>query len=249
MYHNKCHILQPSTAVVPCVFEYGARRTVYLIGDSHAAMWLPALQSIAQARHWTIISHTKSSCPFIDTPITRGNDPYPECAEWNKKIVNEIITNKPDLVVVTMIANTRSASPEAKSIPASNQKTLADGLARQWEKVTNSGTQLLAISATPIFDFDVAECVSANPTNVNNCARDRADVLRKTDAIPLAAQSAEGITLAHMTDYICHEDRCEPLVGNILVYRDQHHLTATYAKTLAPYLADEVDNAFTSVNQ
>ena len=29
---------------------------------------------------------------------------------------------------------------------------------------------------------------------------------------------------------------CPPIVGNILVYQDSHHLTGAYALTTAPYL-------------
>ena len=39
-----------------------------------------------------------------------------------------------------------------------------------------------------------------------------------------------------MNGYICPGDRCSPIVGNVLVYRDKHHLTATYAATLASAL-------------
>ena len=241
MYHNKCHILQPSTAIVPCEFDYGGRKTVFLVGDSHTAMWLPALQEIARVRKWKIVSHTKSSCPLIDAPLVRGTTPYPECTAWNQKIIDEITTNKPDFVIVTMIANTRSVSKNAASDPLLNQQELADGLARQWNKVTRSGAQLLAIKATPIFKFDVAECVSAHPDKIEKCGRAREDVLRTTDAIPLAVEKANNAVIADMTDFICHPSRCEPIVGNILVYRDQHHLTATYAKTLAPFVADKID--------
>ena len=30
---------------------------------------------------------------------------------------------------------------------------------------------------------------------------------------------------------------CPVVVGNVLIYRDNHHLTATYARSLAPFLS------------
>ena len=35
---------------------------------------------------------------------------------------------------------------------------------------------------------------------------------------------------------ICDADRCPSTRGKYLVYRDSNHLTATFAKALAPYL-------------
>ena len=32
------------------------------------------------------------------------------------------------------------------------------------------------------------------------------------------------------------DDPCEPVVRGMIVFRDDHHLTATFAASLAPYL-------------
>lgn len=37
-----------------------------------------------------------------------------------------------------------------------------------------------------------------------------------------------GVTLIDLTDAICPTDPCAPVIGGVLVYRDDHHLTATY---------------------
>jgi hypothetical protein len=39
-----------------------------------------------------------------------------------------------------------------------------------------------------------------------------------------------------MNALICGPVSCPPIVGNVLVYQDNHHLTGTYALTIAPYL-------------
>ncbi len=43
-----------------------------------------------------------------------------------------------------------------------------------------------------------------------------------------------------LTDYICGPRACPPVVGNVLVYRDDAHMTNTYAATLGPYLEAEL---------
>ena len=43
--------------------------TVALIGDSNAAMWVPAFQQVAAQRQWRLESLSKSGCPMLDLPF------------------------------------------------------------------------------------------------------------------------------------------------------------------------------------
>ena len=63
------------------------RRTLVLVGDSHAAQWFPALERLAEREHFRLVSWTKSGCPFtlgvhIYLPAL-GRD-YTECLEWQQ---------------------------------------------------------------------------------------------------------------------------------------------------------------------
>ena len=42
------------------------------------------------------------------------------------------------------------------------------------------------------------------------------------------ATAATGTPLIDLDDYIC-DDECPAIIGNVLVYRDSHHLTASFA--------------------
>ena len=42
---------------------------------------------------------------------------------------------------------------------------------------------------------------------------------------------------------VCPADPCAAVIGGVLVYRDDHHVTATYARTLTPWLAAELERA------
>ena len=43
-----------------------------------------------------------------------------------------------------------------------------------------------------------------------------------------------------MNPLICGPVSCPPVIGNVLVYQDSHHLTSTYALTTAPYLEERL---------
>ena len=44
-----------------------------------------------------------------------------------------------------------------------------------------------------------------------------------------------------LTPFFCDGRDCYPVVGGVLVYHDQNHMTPLFAKTLGPYLRRAVD--------
>jgi hypothetical protein len=49
-----------------------------------------------------------------------------------------------------------------------------------------------------------------------------------------------------LTRYFCDDERCPPVAGNVLIYSDLHHITATYARTLSGPLEEAVFAALKS---
>ena len=39
-----------------------------------------------------------------------------------------------------------------------------------------------------------------------------------------------------MSDFFCGSRRCYPVIGGVLVHRDEDHINPIYARTLGPYL-------------
>ena len=46
-----------------------------------------------------------------------------------------------------------------------------------------------------------------------------------------------------IADRVCGPDLCPAVIGNVLVYLDDNHLTASYATTMAPVIEDQVVSA------
>jgi hypothetical protein len=44
-----------------------------------------------------------------------------------------------------------------------------------------------------------------------------------------------------LTHFFCDVRRCYPVVGGALVYKDDHHLTTVFVRTLGPYLLRSFD--------
>ena len=89
---------------------------------------------------------------------------------------------------------------------------------------------------------DVPECVAEHTDAwATACTTPRAKaVARSALSQQQAAAEQSGVPLIDLDDYVCPGTSCPAIIGGVLVWRDAHHLTATYARTLAPRLADEL---------
>ena len=54
------------------------------------------------------------------------------------------------------------------------------------------------------------------------------------------------VNFIDMTDYFCDETSCPPVIGNVIVYMDDSHITSTYSRTLVPMLSRKLAGALPS---
>jgi hypothetical protein len=71
VYGNDCHQYYDSAVNEGCVFgDPNGSITIALWGDSHAAQQFTALDAIAVANGWRLLSITQGGCPFLDVPCS-----------------------------------------------------------------------------------------------------------------------------------------------------------------------------------
>ena len=215
----------------PPVCVYGDKSgatTVALVGDSHAAHWFPAVEVLAQHRGWRLVPFTKFSCVFVDMRLTSPwlKREYTECETWRERVVDRLVDLRPDLVII-------AADQELPVVSDSDDDPLLQGaaMARLIERVPG---KLAIIVDTPRSDYDVPACLADHPRAIERCTTNRSAAfgplyrLREAEAARLS-----GATLVDLSDAVCPTDPCPPVIGSMLVYRDHHHLTATFAASLA----------------
>src|SRR5699024_5452955 len=104
-YPDGCHVQDnPSPKAVGCTYgNPGGTFTVALLGDSHAAQWVPTFQALAEKHGWRLRVFTKSSCPLCGATVAVGKDnrPYAGCDGWNADVQRIMATERPDLVVTS----------------------------------------------------------------------------------------------------------------------------------------------------
>lgn len=75
-----------------------------------------------------------------------------------------------------------------------------------------------------------AICLSAHISDVEPCVLTRAEQMSEAAAnAEKSGAASAGAAYLDFRNYLCNETSCPPIIGNVLVYRDAHHLTASSA--------------------
>ena len=102
-----------------CVFGNSkSRTTIFLVGDSHAMEWEPAIKAASRAHGWKLVVYTKWACPFNAHEVMWGGwQPYASCQEWNRRVLHAVIAAHPTVVLT---------SAKKYQVPGPNGRTLSD---------------------------------------------------------------------------------------------------------------------------
>jgi peptidoglycan/LPS O-acetylase OafA/YrhL len=229
-----CNLLYSGTEPPDCVYgPADSDVTIALVGDSHAAQWFPTLEVIANEQGWRLLPFTKVSCRFVDLPIMSRElvREYTECETWRERVVERLIEEDPDIVVVA------SARGMAVMDPGDDDPTRqGEAMARLLVRIPG---RIAVLADTPQSMYDVPACISRNLADVTLCETPIEVAFNwRRLRLERAATEASGATLIDLTDWICPRQRCPVVMNGTLVYRDIHHMTATFAASLADPLLE-----------
>ncbi len=219
---------------------------IALVGDSHAAMWAPAFQKVATARHWRLELLAKGACPLLDVPIanplSRMAELFAHCAEWRDQIVSRLEAERPQLIVLSLWHG--YGTTESLSGYQAYDAAWIDSLARLVQRLHNSGLKVLVLGPIPDPRFHVPACLSGFLDDVPACTPTRSAAVNESGiAAETAAVTAGGGQYIDTTGLFCTAERCPVIVGNTLVYLDDNHMSQTYARALAPVAEALADRA------
>lgn len=231
-----CLVLFDAIDQPPC--EFGVRdgaKTVVLLGDSHAAQWLPPLDALAQKHGWRLVVLTKAVCPSVDVDVlfyvTRSR--FEPCTKWRERMFERISALRPQLVV--MASSSGYGDVELPRWQA--------GLERSIERLQAMGSRVAYIRDTPHTGLNVPTCWAradwwgwAPP---QACTYSRAQDEERTAVrakIEQAAAQARGASFIDLSADICSSERCPTQRDGLLMFKDRTHLSEAFAASLAPQL-------------
>jgi hypothetical protein len=141
------------------------------------------------------------------------------------------------------------------SVADSAAETLPEGTAGAVQTLLDRGIEVIAMRDTPRWEQDQYTCAEAaledggTPVDADAaCGADLSEKLAPTNpAAPLAALTGTGagegagVTVLDLTEEICPDGRCAPVLGDTIVYMDDNHLTRVFTEeVLAPAMTREL---------
>ena len=113
------------------------------------------------------------------------------------------------------------------------------GFHEAWQPLLDRGTRLVVLAEPPLLGAELLECQLASGDDPLPCSPTPAEA-RANDDLAVDAAGEVGVPVIDMSPYFCEASRCPTVVGGVLVYRDEHHFTGTFGRTLAPFLEREL---------
>ncbi len=233
IYDNGCILDLGVSTPKSCIYgDPNGSVTIVLFGDSHAAEWMPALNKVATDHHWRLVVHTKKACPSAEIP-TEKDPNRTDCAPWRAAVIDQIAALHPDLVVMSSYRYKQVGAAAGRD-PDTVWK---EGIDRTVSKVQPLAAHvvLLGDSATPL--GDVPSCLAGHLASVAACMNSRSGAVRPGRlAVERDVAAKYGIEFIPTSDWMCTDSACPVIVGNVLMYRDNSHITATASVFLSPYI-------------
>jgi hypothetical protein len=238
-YSDGCLVDYRVTKSPPCVYgDRDSKTTVVLFGDSHAMQWFPALERIAQRRGWRLVELTKGGCPpasvHVQQPTKTHEDP--SCPAWREHSLRRIDAERPALVLVGASVNYTVLDGKRTLSRARSTAALGAGYAPTLRRLQATGARVAVIADAPRPPKDIPSCVSGAMKQLQRCAFDRGPAIGRAASIGAAADRVPGVSLIDATDRFCLARTCPAVIGNVLVYRNSGHLTASIVASLRPWL-------------
>jgi peptidoglycan/LPS O-acetylase OafA/YrhL len=217
-------------------------RHIFAVGDSHNSTLIAAYDKIARDRGWRIDVAGRGGCYWttaeqvVDNPSTAD-----ACRSWRRS-VGEHVGGATDLDAI-VVTNSRLGPPVADVPGQSAEQATADGMVAAWDARPSPGEiPVIAIGDNPEVSAKTIACVEQNGLEgADVCAIPLGTATRAFDAQRLATASAVNAHFIDTTALYCVQTMCPAVAGGVIVYRDEtSHLTATYVRTIADYLGEQI---------
>jgi peptidoglycan/LPS O-acetylase OafA/YrhL len=232
-------------AVHPCVYgDTSSSRSIVLFGDSHALQWFPAIDNLANQQHDALVVMTKATCPPINITVYSPDlgRTYTECNEWRTAELQRMTTLRPAVVILGF----------SREYGIADDHVVVDGpawLSGLTDMITtieqNSGARVVLMGDDPYPQQSVPDCLSQHLDDTPTCSIPKHYPFYNPSGIPQekAVAAATGAGYVDTDPWFCIASTCTVIVGNMLVYRDDNHITATYASWLTPVIGAHLEAA------
>jgi peptidoglycan/LPS O-acetylase OafA/YrhL len=245
-FTDECHLKGTKRTESPgdtCIYgNPDSDKVVVNMGDSHGLMYAPTGIRLAERRNWRLINLTRSGCTAADV------DYRPPCNEWRENSLQRIEQEQPSLIMISNGTDDderyRLKRDGEKLTRDQSQGMLRRGWRRTLKRLRATGAKVVVIRDMPRAYKGIVDCVAENLKRLVKCAfRPRRPSSRAFDA--KGARNLKRVRVVDPRKVLCprqsdHRRLCPAVIGNVIVYRNDNHLSATFAQSLAPWLAKKM---------
>ena len=217
-----------------------SKKVIVLFGDSHAAMWLPALVPIARRDGYKVILLFNFGCPAADLTIwNKGTGTYFTACNTARtgdiKMINRL---KPKVLLLA----SRSAQSKSSAKSFFTNAQWQAGLERTIGLFRPSRARIAIIGDITLLNAIPPECLAAYPSSVQTCAVANPNPIRHNQGHQAGEQAAAATTRTPYVNpipWLC-TTTCSPVIGSMLAYSDKWHISDTYATYLSTVFGDAI---------
>ena len=199
-------------------------KTIVVIGDSHAQMWLPPILRMAGRDGWAVVPFVKPRC------IPRSWSSKGECGRWYGWATRRASALHPDVTLV--IGSWMAVWAPPRAIQPVGE------LARAMKRVSAS---VIVVGDVPGQKRDPTDCLLAPRATMATCTTEASRVQLTTNRAIAANARKHGIGFVDTLGWFCAHPRgssmrylCPLVVNRTVTCVDRGHISRTYGLELTP---------------
>lgn len=228
-----------------CTFgDPNGKTRIALIGDSHADMWLPAIDKIGKEESISILYIVKYSCPiYAMSPNTKIATKGKSCPPWAKAAMEQLKRSGPfDAVLIGRMGRNLDGMIYANATDEQERqiarKSFTSDVHYTFEQLSSVTSTIVILEDPALADYDVRACIQRAQGDASQCEFDRVRGLEPElmvrDDERAATKGLSQTVRVETIDFapmLCPEDltSCPSVLetkkGEFIVFRDSHHAT------------------------
>jgi hypothetical protein len=194
-------------------------KTVVVFGNSHSAMWVPALAVAAKADHWKFYPVVKESCGYDTyTDVVPRLNPANACSSWYDWAKTVIARLHPNVLVMGSYTFT--------TYWALGERLVISQLRPLTER-------FILLSDSPWIPAP-AQCFLYPNATQGTCLRHESQTRIATQVKTHAIATMMHVQYLDITPLLCDDRLCPSVIDGIIPTADGSHVTPQYSAFVAP---------------